>query len=231
MKWVSRVKFERAEGAFEAAIGYVSVGPCEEADCLHPAEAVYYAGLKADKRKESYLLGRQSAKLAVSELRGITDHRTICIDAGVFGFPVVRCVQAPNVQVSISHCDEAAVAVAFPEHHPVGIDIEIVKAENMDTLESALVASDREVLQKEGLATVFGYTAIWAAKEALSKILKTGLTLDFEMLKVQSVEREGDMLVFRYNYFMQYKAVVYRYGKFVVCLAFPGRSIMGGFKI
>lgn len=213
------IQFVRESGCFEAALSLVKAGSIREG-CLHPAEELYYAQLKADKRRESYLMGRLAAKQAVSELTGVADLRSICIESGIFGFPVVRCA---NVQVSISHCDEAAVAIAFPEHHPVGVDIEIVREENMETLATALVENEKRLL---GGDNAFGYTAVWSAKEALSKILKTGLTLDFEILQVQSVAEEQAVLVFKYKYFYQYKAIVFPYGRFVITCAVPANSKM-----
>lgn len=214
------IQFVREDGRFEAALSFVKAGEMGD-ECLHPIEKLYYRQLKADKRRESYLMGRCAAKTAVSELTGMKALHGICIESGVFGFPVVNC---KNVQVSISHCDEAAVAIAFPEHHPVGIDIEIVSRENMDTLETALVEKEKVLLASKELSTASGYTAVWSAKEALSKILKTGLTLDFEILQVQSVEQEQGVLVFKYKYFYQYKALVFPHGRFVITCAVPANS-------
>ncbi len=70
----------------------------------------------------------------------------------------------------------------------MGVDIEIVKEQNIDILQGAVSANELDLLKLYGIDTPFGYTAFWSAKEALSKTLRTGLTIDLDMLHIYSVK-------------------------------------------
>ncbi|GAA3623445.1 hypothetical protein [Flavivirga jejuensis] len=70
---------------------------------LHPKELEIYSSYKHERRKMSYLLGRLSAKRAISELTHFNPFNAIFIDVAVFEFPVVKCLAIQNIQLSISH--------------------------------------------------------------------------------------------------------------------------------
>ena len=66
------------------------------ADQLHPEEKAAYDAFPSRRRKESFLLGRLSARQAILGLAGIDNPHAVWIDTGVFQFPVVRGAAAAD---------------------------------------------------------------------------------------------------------------------------------------
>ena len=65
---------------------------------LHSQELERYKSFKHDRRKTSFLLGRLSAKHALSGWGGVSPLRKTWIDSGIFEFPIVKCEELSNVQ-------------------------------------------------------------------------------------------------------------------------------------
>jgi len=86
----------------------------ESSGFLGPGEREYFSTLKFVRRRQSYLLGRYAAKMAVAHQVGEIDLRAIEILRGVFEQPIVHCVRSDGWCVSISHADTLAAALAFP---------------------------------------------------------------------------------------------------------------------
>lgn len=94
--------------------------------------------------------------------------------------------------IYFSHVDQLAVAIAFPERHPMGIDVEIVFPSNTDFLSSQFEKSELNLLSYLPLQKQEGLTLLWSAKEALSKVLKTGFTVPLKVFSIEKVENFGD---------------------------------------
>lgn len=186
---------------------------------LHPEELAYYHTLKFDKRRTSYLLGRTAAKHALQTLTGTINLSSIAISAGVFLFPVVKYWPQGNMQVSISHCDEFGIALSHPEEHPLGVDIERLDKTAIAALEDQLTAAELRLA-----GGPLGYTIVWTIKEALSKILRTGLTIDMKLLEIKSLLKEEELYVSEFRHLIQYKAVSCVAGNYVCTVVLPGRT-------
>lgn len=225
---VTDIRLQRSEGTFHAALAAIRgdlSALLSKHDLLHPAEKKIFGRFRFNARKKSYLLGRLSAKEALNRLAKIDKPESIWIDSGIFHFPIVKCPEMNNLSVCISHCDDVGLCLAFPDAHPMGLDIELVDPEQLDAILLQTADSELELLKEHGLDTIQGYTAFWSVKEALSKILKTGLMLDFKIIKIQTIERNGAVIETTFKYFGQYKAYSYMLNdKYVVSLALPGRS-------
>jgi len=109
---------------------------------LHFDELEYFKTLKYPKRQKSYLLGRYCAKSAVSSYTSEKNLARIVLKEGVFRQPLIYYAHEPNIQVSITHCEDFGAAVAFPELHPLSIDIEKVRPEKKGVIESQLTEDD-----------------------------------------------------------------------------------------
>ena len=189
---------------------------------LHPEELSYYQTLKFDRRKTSYLLGRIAAKQAVATYENKpVPLQTIGILPGVFQFPVVKYPEGENIQVTLSHSDQAGVALAFPEEHPLGVDIEQLDESKVDTLRNITEPDEYQLTLNCGLTDAVGYMMLWTVKESLSKILKTGLTVDFKALEVEKMQKEGHTFVSTFKLFSQYKAVSRQVGGYLCSVAMP----------
>ncbi|WP_346819749.1 4'-phosphopantetheinyl transferase family protein [Rapidithrix thailandica] len=175
------------------------------------------------RRKNSYCLGRVSAKLAMQQILTKADLNTITVDNGVFGFPVVKGVQE-KIQVSISHSDGLGVALAHFEEHPVGIDIERIDPDKTSVIETCL-SNDEITLIKKKLMEPYGNFVFWTIKEALSKILKTGLMLDFKYMQIGNLEKvkEG-VWISHFSSFSQYRAISFTTQHYVGSVVLPAKS-------
>lgn len=191
---------------------------------LHPEEKRRYQQYQYKGRRRSYLLGRLSAKAAITNLTHTKNPETIYIDTGVFQFPIVKCPISPNIQVSISHCDTIGLSVAYPEAHPMGIDVEKISSDKKETILSQLTVQEQALIKAKKIDTVAIYTAIFSAKEALSKVIKTGMMLDFKFLEVDEIKVEQQLLNCTFAHFGQYKAVVYLRKNYVFSLVLPKRT-------
>jgi 4'-phosphopantetheinyl transferase len=187
---------------------------------LHAFEQNYFKTLIYEKRIRSYLLGRFAAKKAVAALTGDHNLRGILIQAGVFAQPVVTC-NKPGIQVSITHCDHFGAALAFPETHPMGIDIERINLTKRDVLEKQITEAEKNKINLLPVPYDLGLTLLWTAKEALSKVLKTGLTIPGELLEISRFEDHDNQIVCYYKNFSQYKAVSFTVANYLFSIVHP----------
>lgn len=151
---------------------------------LAPAEAAYFAGLRYLRRQQSFLLGRYAAKLAMQILLKEANPKSIEIGRGVFEQPVISYLSARAPGVTISHCGEIAVALAFPSGHPMGVDIEQIDPERLVTIRSQMSQTEQAWARSAGADELALSTLIWTAKEALSKALLCGLMSPIEIFNL-----------------------------------------------
>lgn len=170
-------------------------------DFLHSNELNYFSNLKYERRQKSFLVGRYVCKKVLSYYLKESNLTKIEIISGVFGQPIVRHLSEKTPSISLSHNDEFAIAIAFPEIFPIGIDIESANKCKISIMQTIL--TDREVaftksgiFTKELLSTLF-----WTAKEALSKVIRCGLMVPFEILEVDTESLEKEISYFNRNTF------------------------------
>ncbi|MCX7920824.1 MAG: 4'-phosphopantetheinyl transferase superfamily protein [Clostridia bacterium] len=188
---------------------------------LHHEEDKYLETLTYERRINSYLLGRYSVKKAVSALIGEDNLKKILIKNGVFNQPIVVCESYNNLQTSLTHCDDFAAAVAFDGMFIIGIDIEKINRRTYSGLESELTPYEKELAYRISYSYESFVVTIWTMKEALSKALKTGLTVPLSVLEVKSIEVNNGYLISTYTNFYQYKALSFVIEGYVCSIAYP----------
>lgn len=193
---------------------------------LHPEEKAYYDNLCVDRRRLSYLLGRRSAKQALAELTGHTDLQSIAIMYGVFQFPVVKGPFMQSVQVSISHSDDVGIALAFPEAHPMAIDIESVRDHKSQVMKGIIGEGENSLIESAGLSYAIGSTLLWTIKEAFSKVIRTGLTVDFKLIEIKSIEVQGKVFISHFARFLQYKAISFQWQNYICSIVLPRHTVL-----
>jgi|GEM_PF-1740369 Phosphopantetheinyl transferase len=176
---------------------------------IHTAENMLH-----EKRKSSYLMGRISAKIALKEYLALDNCSGIYIENGIFNQPVISGGIKLNCQLSISHTDNIGVSIVFDERHPLGIDIEDMGNENISYVEALLTPKERILLKEETSLIA------WTSKEALSKCLKTGLTLPYNWFEIEHISQlhEGLYEVYFSDY-KQFKAICISGGKYVIAIS------------
>lgn len=221
-----KLVLKRKDGLFEA--GYCIVkGKNDDTSkmikSLHTNEEAYYYSLKNEKRKGSYLIGRFAAKEAVLALTGI-GAKGINVCNGIFNFPVMKSAQLENIQITLTHCNDIAVAIAFPEEHPLGIDLEKINVERQTLIKEIVNAGEMAQALKGGLKNDEVFTFFWTVKEALSKILRTGFACNTEIFQIKEFYKTCNLFESKFLNFVQYKGYSIQNAGYVCSIVLPDRT-------
>lgn len=194
----------------------------QAASILHPEEMRYFLPLPAERRRISFLLGRYAAKRALQAVLGGVSFSSIHIAAGVFKNPVVCYPMKDPWQVSITHSDAVVCALAFPMVHPMALDIEIIDPERVSAMASQCLDSERAEAARLGLDEPTAATLLWTAKEALSKVLHTGMMCPFQLFEVQSLRKITDtQFQGLYKHMAQYQFHAWKKGHCLLTVTLP----------
>ncbi len=199
----------------------------ESQQFLHTSELSYVARLSNPDRSVEFTAGRYAAKSALKILNPDLNLKNINVARGCFNQPVVECESNFDLpvnhkfEVSISHKKNIAVAIAFPATHPMAIDIETLNDLNYKVVESQMNPSEIDALKKMKVSYVSGLFQIWCIKEALSKVLKTGLTTSFELFETYDHHLDNNQLNCQFTNFYQYQAVSWKFKNTVVAVVSP----------
>ncbi|MCZ8522705.1 4'-phosphopantetheinyl transferase family protein [Paenibacillus caseinilyticus] len=201
--------------------------PDEQAGWLHAGELAYLDKQTFERRRRSYLAGRYAAKHAAAAwLKGGIPLRDIAVLHGLLEHPVVTVPGHSNVQTSITHVDRAACALAFHEDIPLGIDLELIREDRTDAMDSLLTAAERDALRQLPYARSTALALLWTAKEALSKVLRTGLTMPVSCYETLHLQAEEMMMQGQYVCFPQYRFTAFVAGPSAVAIAYPRDAVL-----
>lgn len=217
---VRRLDLVRENRTYVGALCMALADPGElnglESTLLSEEELLRFRDFPVEKRRHTFLNGRRAAKLALGELLEGVDPREIRISAGVFTQPVVEHPGRTRLCVSLSHTHAAAAAVAFPEAHPIGIDVEEVHSGRAATMATQFTEAERGLLPDLPLDLEVAHTLLWTLKEGLSKVLRCGMMAPFPVLEVDHLEVTPPFSACTFGSFHQYKGLA---------LIFPGRAL------
>ncbi len=133
---------------------------------------------RSEKRRKEWVTGRVAAKEAASEFLRRTPSEPIEILMGNNGEPLV---QEP-IFISITHSN--GIALALVSEAPVGVDLEKVEERPDSFLDFYFSEKEKDFIsEKDHLATDEQITALWTAKEAVSKVLGKGGQLNFKTIE------------------------------------------------
>jgi len=195
----------------------------EEKDFLHPEERQYLNSLPKGTRGHSFLLGRYTAKLAASAYTGVPVSG-LHIKPGVFQQPVLQGNNISNVQLSIAHSGEWSIAIVFPESHPMAADVEVIKTGNDLSKLIPLTPGENKMLYALPFGLDANMTLAWTIKEAMAKVIKTGLTASLEIFTISSIKLQDHYIVCEFTNFAQYKAIAWIEYHAAWCVVLPRNS-------
>lgn len=202
----------------------ITVLKTEQNKFLHPKEKEHYTTLRFPKRQQSYLIGRYCAKQAIGHYLSAPHVNQFNIENGIFQHPVVQCTSAQNIQISISHAGDFGAAIAFSESCPMGIDIEII-GKNTEIL-SYLTSEEQQLVNKLPISEDIQFILLWSIKEALSKVLKCGLMVPFELLEILSITQQENSMISYFKNFHQYQAFSFLFADKVCSIVYPKNSLL-----
>jgi phosphopantetheinyl transferase len=191
---------------------------------LNSEEIISFNSFKFTQKKESYLFGRVCAKMAILQLFPEKIPTSIFISSGIFSFPIVQNMPGKRIDVSISHSYHNAVSVAYFSEHPMGIDTEVLDVSKLDLLNSKLSQNEIRSFDVLSFSNLEAWTIAWTIKEALSKILRTGLTFDFNKIEITSIKKMGNIICAEFADFQQYKSMSFLGKERVFSMVCPKNS-------
>ncbi|MCL4837811.1 MAG: 4'-phosphopantetheinyl transferase superfamily protein [Thermoanaerobaculia bacterium] len=162
-------------------------------DChLTPREAARLAGMRFEKRRSEFRLGRFTAKraLALALGRDAAPAALAAFEIGsaADGAPEPRLDGAPAPR-AISMSDRAGQAVCLvgPAGLALGIDLELVEPRSQAFVADFLTEAEqaRVAAAGEGEGRALAANLIWSAKEAALKVLRTGLRRSTRSVEVE----------------------------------------------
>ncbi|MFD2786748.1 4'-phosphopantetheinyl transferase family protein [Hymenobacter rubripertinctus] len=196
--------------------------PLAPADWLHPVEQRTYDAQTRRTRQREFLHGRMLAKRGLAALGVATRAPEMAIQPGCFGQPLVAGDGLHGHGISISHAGPAWVgALAFREQVPMGLDIELISQRPGRALATRLTATEHALIANQG---EWGATALWAAKEALAKLLRTGLSSPFPLFEVTGLTAMNGYCEVRFHFFPHLSAAVFHLGSAMLALAVPAAA-------
>lgn len=227
---VGKMLLQETAGDFIAYIclsrTFFSAQYLETFNFLHPVELKYYSTLKYERRIKSFLAGRYAAKKAISFFICEENLDHILIEKGIFNQPIVVYPNKTNIQVSISHCDNYGVAVAFSEKLPMGIDIEKISTNSIKMFNRIMSDREKDLSRLSTYPNQVIFTIFWTAKEALSKILKTGLTTPFYIYEINQIKTINGVVFSSFKNFVQYCTVSFLFNGYVCSITYPKSTIL-----
>lgn len=145
---------------------------------LGPGEREVLAGLRVDKRRSDWRLGRYAAKTAVAGWLGVPTSR-VQIVAAPDGAPEARLDgRAAPVALSLSHRAQRALAVVGEAGAALGCDLELIEPRSPAFVSDWLAPAERALVAGAGAHRDLVANLAWTAKEAAAKARREGLRLD-----------------------------------------------------
>ncbi|MCC5025194.1 MAG: 4'-phosphopantetheinyl transferase superfamily protein [Candidatus Synoicihabitans palmerolidicus] len=200
---------------------------------LHPVEVERWKSAGVPRRQDEFLRGRYAAKLALGAWKPEVPAKAWHVAAGVFGQPVVRDGNdgngnAGNPLVSITHSGAWAAALAVDEGHPMAVDLECDDPAHAEILRREISTEEWSALARAGVPAERCPTVSWAIREALAKVLRTGLMAPrsfYEIAEVESIPGEPGVRG-SYRHFAQYGVQAYWLREFALAVALPQKPAL-----
>ena len=194
------------------------------ADILHIEELSYFNNLQIEKRRKEYLLAHYAAKIVAGAYIGENEFSQIEIASGYFRQPIVKYKVSDIPEISLSHCVDMAVAISCEGGHLIGIDIEKVDFTKTKILKGQLTETELEWVQNQNIENYVLYNQIWTIKESLSKAIKCGLTVPFNILEIDKQEYQDGFLCCEFKNFGQYKCYNWIIDDYAMSITVPKKT-------
>ena len=184
----------------------ISIVKCEDSpfekvkEWLGTSELDRYHSFGSEKRRHQYVIGRIAAKNAIMKLIDVKDPTQINISNAKDGHPVME-----NIEISITHSNNYAAAIAYSTESTFGIDIERINEQRIKTL-SYISLENEQIKQNSTQLTI-----AWCMKESLSKALLCGFSQPFETFRIKSLQQlannDATSYYATFAHYPQYKCI------------------------
>ena len=158
--------------------------PPPSLDVLSAGERARAAGMRVQKRRDEFVLGRWAAKRLIgSALRRAADD-SIDLRASASGAPEAF-VDGDRIawSISISHREGLALAALDDTGAALGADLELIEPRSAAFVRDYFTEEERRHARDALMTNV-----IWSAKESALKALRTGLRADTRSVQVHLLQ-------------------------------------------
>ncbi len=184
----------------------ISIVKCENSpfekvkEWLGTSELDRYHSFGSEKRRHQYVIGRIAAKNAIMKLIDVKDPTQIDISNAKDGHPITE-----NIEISITHSNNYAAAIAYSTESTFGIDIERINEQRIKTL--SYISLENEQIKQDSTQL----TIAWCMKESLSKALLCGFSQPFETFRIKKLQQlaNNDATTYyaTFAHYPQYKCI------------------------
>ncbi len=160
---------------------------------LSPHELARLAGLRFEKRRADWRLGRWTAKAAAASYLGIPCGN-IEVRVEPSGAPMVWAGGRPApVTVSLSHRERHALCAVAEAHAELGCDLEIAEARSDAFVADYFTQAERSFIDwAPAHSRPQRVALLWSAKESALKALRIGLRMDTRDVEVSIGDTTAD---------------------------------------
>lgn len=181
---------ERSEALAHVSIRYVShLNPAtrQTLSTLTPEDYREFAPIRHTPTRERSLATRALLRTTLSEVDGNTPPEAWVFTRDAYGKPALAN-QLTDLHFSCSHT--MWVSVVAVSRRPIGIDIESSSLSVDDAFLAEYYSAQerRDVARKPIANRASAYARLWTLKEAVAKILGTGLALPLSQLEFENEE-------------------------------------------
>lgn len=160
---------------------------------LSPIERQRAAAIASAERRTAYIASRALLREALTAAAGyLVPTGAWRFGTGAHGKPFVTSPQGPDARFSLSYT-RSLLALAVSPRHELGVDIEAITPEGSDEVPwQVLTSAERRFLRTLPAAEQFAeFLRLWTLKEAYTKYLGLGASLDFRRVEVSLDRREA----------------------------------------
>lgn len=154
---------------------------CSCKNHLTAKELTILHSFKNEKRKMEWFAGRVAAKRALLRHYNLSDSSSLEILREAGGAPI--CQQIEECCISITHSEGFAIAAV--SNQAIGIDLERIEKRPSSFVRTFFSQDEQDFLLRIRDRKELHCNLIWTAKEAVSKVVKRGGSLNFKTIETR----------------------------------------------
>jgi 4'-phosphopantetheinyl transferase len=154
---------------------------------LAPEERARATEITHTNRRNAYVASRGLLRAALTDAsRGVVPADAWAFGTGPFGKPHVTAPEAMAMRFSLSYT-ATLIAIAVSSRYELGVDVEAVPGTVSEVPWQVLTQAERQFIRTLPADQQFAeFLNIWTMKEAYTKYLGVGASLDFRKVEVRT---------------------------------------------
>ncbi|WP_459470480.1 4'-phosphopantetheinyl transferase family protein [Staphylococcus cohnii] len=187
----------------------------------------YNEQCKTKKRKIEYYWGRIALKISLPSKIDIPFFKQKHIGQGIFNQPLLN--NSNNIDLSLSHCSELAIAISFPRDYLIGIDVENIQLHLPSSIKEFV--SKKAMENIKDVKTEIIYTVCWTSIEGLSKALKVGFTANPLIFSIHNISESNEIFYIEFDNFSSFIGYAFKVDNYVFSIILPKQHDVNIHKI